>query len=167
MAEAKVQHTAISHPRQRASTWARNLDLADQTVPTPKYPVANCYLLVCLFIYFLSSFCCVFPTGQNALTGGSGGSSPGPLSALEQEGPHLGSIQLGFTSCLPLSVSHPESSGFTFNRSWCGLFRVFFIPLKHYSSSWCQNHSLYLKVLPGNPFPDIISQRFFLTLPVQ
>lgn len=101
MAEAKVEHTAISHPRQRPSTWARNVDLADQTVPTPKYSVANCYLLVCLFIYFLSSLCCAFPTGQNALTEGSGGSSPGPLSALEQEGPHLGSFQLGFTSCLP------------------------------------------------------------------
>lgn len=101
MTEAKVQPTAISHPRQRASTWARNLDLADQTVPTPEYPVANSYLLVCLFIYFLSSFCCTFPPGQNALTGGSCGSSPGPLSTVEQEGPHLGSIQLGFTSCLP------------------------------------------------------------------
>lgn len=105
---AKVQCAAISRPRQRASTWARDLYLADQTVPTPKYPVTNCCLLASLFISFLSSFCCAFPAGQNPLTEGSGGCSSGPLSALEQEGPHLGSIQLGFTSCLPCLCHIPS-----------------------------------------------------------
>lgn len=126
-----------AHCHQLSSPGDQHLSKeSDQTVPTPKYQtVANCYLLVCLLIYFLSSFSCTFPTGQNALAGGCGGSSPGPLSALEQEGPHLGSIQLGFTSCLPClcHILSPLASQIKPFLMW--FVQGFCIPLKHYSSS--------------------------------
>lgn len=142
--------------------------------PDCSYPKVPCSKLffACLFIHLFSLFLLLcFSHRTKRSHWGKWWLFPRLIVSSWTRRAPFGQYPVGLYLMPPLSVSHPESSGFTFNHSWCGLFRVFFIPLKHYSSSWCQNHSLSFNVLPGNAclslFSNIISQRFFLALPVQ
>lgn len=131
--------------------------------PDCSYPKVPCskLLFACWFINLFSLFLLLcFSHSTKRSHWGKWWLFPRPIVSSWTRRVPFDQYPVGLYLVPPLSVSHLESSGFTFNHSWCGLFRVF------YSAETLQ---LFLmpkplslsKSPPWKPLSFTVFQRYF------